>query len=537
MITLKNGDGIKWPHGKRIAVLLTFDFDAEYLRYSVTGQSALGFSDISRGQYGPHEGLKRCLDMLARQNIKTTFFVPGIVAEKYADEVKQIAVAGHELAYHGYAHDARPGIPFEEEEANMAKAEAILEAISGKKVVGHRAPLDTLQTYGVKLMQKRGYLYSSTLKDCDWAYIHEGEHPVVELPTEPGFDDFSFFYFSYADAHTITCSYPAEYVYNMWKDAFDGAQAASACWSVWCFTCAKTVRGLPAAKKLRAMYWRKTERRLTPMLWPNNKRLALMLSFDIDAETLWLTRNEINKNHPANLSRGLYSVKQGIPRILRMLEEENQHATFFTTAYTAELHPEVIKCIAACGHEIAYHGYLHEVYDTYEKENALMAKAENIIKGLTGRQMVGQRSPDGFIYDFHLQLWLDRGYIYSSNWRDNDGPFLHKINGKTVPIVELPKDGIVDDTSYDMYTIQAPEHHYLRSGREMTGIWMEEFDGLADEGRMMNFVMHPQFIGRPGYVRALRDFIRYARDNGAWICTDEQAARWVLAQNGFTEFA
>ena len=112
-------------------------------------------------------------------------------------------------------------MPLEEEEANMAKAEAILEAISGKKVVGHRAPLDPLQTYGVKLMQKRGYLYSSTLKDCDWAYIHEGEHPVVELPTEPGFDDFSFFYFSYADAHTITCSYPAEYVYNMWKDAFD----------------------------------------------------------------------------------------------------------------------------------------------------------------------------------------------------------------------------------------------------------------------------------------------------------------------------
>lgn len=37
LITLKNGDGIKWPHGKRIAVLLTFDFDAEYLRYSVTG--------------------------------------------------------------------------------------------------------------------------------------------------------------------------------------------------------------------------------------------------------------------------------------------------------------------------------------------------------------------------------------------------------------------------------------------------------------------------------------------------------------------
>ncbi len=221
MITLKNGDGIKWPYGKRVAVLLTFDFDAEYLRYSVTGQDTLGFSDISRGQYGPHEGLQRCLDMLQRQAIRTTFFVPGIVAERYPAEVKKIAEQGHELAYHGYSHDARLGIPEIEEEANMAKAEGLLEAISGRKVIGHRAPLDAMQTYAVKLMQKRGYLYSSTLKDCDWAYIHAGEQPVVELPTEPGFDDFSFFYFSYADAHPITCCYPAKYVYDMWKDAFD----------------------------------------------------------------------------------------------------------------------------------------------------------------------------------------------------------------------------------------------------------------------------------------------------------------------------
>lgn len=159
--------------------------------------------------------------MLQRQNIRTTFFVPGIVAEKYPEEVKQIAAHGHELAYHGYMHDARIGIPEAEEEANMMKAEKILETISGRKVQGHRAPLDALQTYSVKLMQKRGYLYSSTLKDCDWAYIHEGQRPIVELPTEPGFDDFSFFYFSYADAHTITCCYPAQYVYEMWKDAFD----------------------------------------------------------------------------------------------------------------------------------------------------------------------------------------------------------------------------------------------------------------------------------------------------------------------------
>lgn len=193
----------------------------------------------------------------------------------------------------------------------------------------------------------------------------------------------------------------------------------------------------------------------------------------------------------------------------------------------------MIRCIAGEGHEISYHGWLHESYPDYDRENALMEKAETIIEGITGKKPCGTRIPDGYVYDFHLQLWLDRGYIYSSNWRDNDGPFLHKIDGKTVPIVELPKDGIVDDTSYDMYTIQAPEHHYLRSGREMVGIWMDEFDGLAEEGRMMNFVMHPQFIGHPQYVRALREFIRYAKDNGAWIATDEDVARYYLSRNGF----
>lgn len=273
------------------------------------------------------------------------------------------------------------------------------------------------------------------------------------------------------------------------------------------------------------------------MEWPNHKRLALMLSFDIDAETLWLTRNPINYHHPVHLSRGLYSVKQGIPRILRMLEAEGVRATFFTPAYTAELHPDVIRCIAGEGHEIAYHGWLHESYPDYEREDALMEKSERIIESITGKRPCGTRIPDGYVYDFHLRLWLERGYIYSSNWRDNDGPFLHQIDGKTVPIVELPKDGIVDDTSYDMYTIQAPEHHYLRSGREMVGIWMEEFDGLAEEGRMMNFVMHPQFIGHPQYVRALREFIRYAKDNGAWIAPDEEVARYYLSRNGFPEYA
>ena len=80
-----NGSALTWPNGKRIAVMVTFDFDAEFLRISRAKSKgkSIGFTDFSRGQYGPYEGLSRCLDILDATGIKSTFFVPGIVAERY----------------------------------------------------------------------------------------------------------------------------------------------------------------------------------------------------------------------------------------------------------------------------------------------------------------------------------------------------------------------------------------------------------------------------------------------------------------------
>lgn len=270
------------------------------------------------------------------------------------------------------------------------------------------------------------------------------------------------------------------------------------------------------------------------MIWPNNKGIAVMLAFDVDGEIMWFQRGKGDENHRhiCNLSRGRYSTLQGVPRILNMLEEEGLPATFFTPAWIAEQYPEVVEAIDKAGHEIGFHGYLHETMDTYEGEKANMDKAAEIFTRLTGKKPVGQRGPLGIIYDFSLQCWLDAGYIYSSNWRDSDGPFIHELNGKKVPIVELPKDSIFDDTAYDMYTENFPPRHNLRSGREMTQIWKDEFDALAEEGRMINFVMHPQYMGRPGNVRALRELIHYMRDNGAWFATNEQVARYVLEQEG-----
>ena len=271
------------------------------------------------------------------------------------------------------------------------------------------------------------------------------------------------------------------------------------------------------------------------MNWPDKKRIAVMMAFDLDAETMWTTHGDGSTAHMTNLSRGAYGPKQGVPRILDMLDSHQVKATFFIPGGVAEHYPEVVKEIARRGYDIGFHGYLHEesTKTTYEQEDATMRHSEKIIYDLTGQKIAGHRAPGGVIHDYSLRLFLEHGYIYSSNWRDSDGPFLHQIDGKTVPLVELPKDSIFDDTAYDFYTDAAPERYGLKSPDEMFEIWKDEFDSLAVEGRMINFVLHPQFVGRASRVQMLSRLIGYMKSHGAWIDTNRAVASWVLKENGF----
>lgn len=264
--------------------------------------------------------------------------------------------------------------------------------------------------------------------------------------------------------------------------------------------------------------------------WPNGKRIAVMLAFDLDAETMWTTRGVDQANHITNLSRGAYGPKQGVPRILNMLDLHRVKATFFIPGVVADSYPRVVQEIASRGHEIGFHGYLHEesTETTYEQERATMERCEKIIRDLTGQQMVGHRGPGGVVHDYSLRLFLEKGYIYSSNWRDKDGPFLHQIDNRQIPLVELPKDSIFDDTAYDFYTDSAPERYELKSPAEMYEIWKDEFDSLAAEGSMINFVLHPQFMGRISRVDMLSNLIGYMAARGAWIDTNKAVAEHVL---------
>jgi len=225
MVRMKNGGGIVWPKGTRIAVMITFDYDAWLLRQSRIGENTpLIFADWSRGMYGPDEGFERCFRVLKEHQIPATFFVPGKIAEEYPDHIRRLAAAGHEVGYHGYLHESRKGMSREEELECMVKSEQILQELTGSAPVGHRAPFGVLQKSSFQLMRERGYLYSSSMKDRDWAYLHEAGRPIVEIPNEMTNDDYTYFYYSLVTpSHRV--AYTNDYVLDIWKEEFDALAA------------------------------------------------------------------------------------------------------------------------------------------------------------------------------------------------------------------------------------------------------------------------------------------------------------------------
>lgn len=94
---------LKLPEGKRIAVNLGVDVDAQSLWLGGFNRPSPSF--MSRGEFGAQVGVPRLLKLFKENNIKTTFFIPGHTVDTFPEISKAIFDAGHEIAHHGYYHE------------------------------------------------------------------------------------------------------------------------------------------------------------------------------------------------------------------------------------------------------------------------------------------------------------------------------------------------------------------------------------------------------------------------------------------------
>jgi peptidoglycan-N-acetylglucosamine deacetylase len=147
----------------------------------------------------------------------------------------------------------------------------------------------------------------------------------------------------------------------------------------------------------------------------NERRIAVSLTFDFDAESPWI--RAVGLDRPATLSRGSYGAFEGVPRILRFLEQHGLPATFFIPGDTCDRHPEVVRRIAAAGHEIGHHNYLHEAPHLLspEEERTAIERGLDAIQRIAGVTPRGYRSPSWELSGATFGLLAEYGFAYDAS--------------------------------------------------------------------------------------------------------------------------
>ncbi len=206
-----------WPNGARVAVCLSFDADSEapLLRDGNTSPTALSASD-----YGAQSGVPRILAMLERRQIPATFFVTGVDAMLHPEMLEAIRKSGrHEVGVHGWIHETPTRVTAEEEERLLDRAIEYLTKVTGKRPVGYRAPSWAFSPVTLDLIQKKGFLYDSSLQALDEPYeiVSRGKPTgIVELPIDWTLTETPFL------GQNGRMPNPA-FLYQLYKDEFDGA--------------------------------------------------------------------------------------------------------------------------------------------------------------------------------------------------------------------------------------------------------------------------------------------------------------------------
>jgi peptidoglycan/xylan/chitin deacetylase (PgdA/CDA1 family) len=271
-------------------------------------------------------------------------------------------------------------------------------------------------------------------------------------------------------------------------------------------------------------------RDLTPKTWPDNARVAVGLSFDLDNETGALRDN---LSSPSLLSQGQYGSRAGLPRVLGLLDRHGIAASFFVPAVSAILYPDSIKAITAPRrHEVGLHGWIHERNSQLDRatEHELLARAVKTLEMMTGTRPVGMRTPSWDYSPHTIEIAKELGLLYDSSLMADDRPYEVNVGGRPTGIVELPVEWILDDYPY-FWMDRSSTVRPTMTPDEVYSIWKAEFDGAYEERGMFILTMHPHVIGHRARMAMLERLVAYMKSKpGVWFATHEQIARHVKPQ-------
>jgi polysaccharide deacetylase family protein (PEP-CTERM system associated) len=112
------------------------------------------------------ENTQRIMELLARHDIRATFFVLGWIADRYPQLVRELHAAGHEIGSHGYWHRLIYQQSPDEFRADLRRSRAVLEDAVGEPVVAYRAAsfsITAQSLWALEILVEEGFQVDSSV--------------------------------------------------------------------------------------------------------------------------------------------------------------------------------------------------------------------------------------------------------------------------------------------------------------------------------------------------------------------------------------
>ena len=284
-----------------------------------------------------------------------------------------------------------------------------------------------------------------------------------------------------------------------------------------------------------------------PLVWPGGARVALMITTNLEYwDRMKVDPKPYYPGGPSIITDVLpgnvydnpnwtwreYGHRVGVWRMFDIFKQAGVPTTCTMNAKMALQRPQIIEEAMRQGWELVAHNYVQsDLLTDYqfdiETERAVIEETLRVYREFVGKPARGWLSSSLRSTPNTPDLVAEAGLDFITDYLNDDQPYLMRTEcGR--PLVSIPYTSEVND-----FTV------FLRQGKDVEGaksVFIEALDELWREGehsgRLMNIGLHPHVIGQPFRIRALREFIDYAKKkSGIWWATREEIADWYLANH------
>lgn len=121
-----------------MTIMNVLSVDVEEYFHGMEFESAVSSNQRGALPSRVEENIDCVLTLLHEHKVYATFFTVGQIAEQHPGMLRRIAAEGHEIACHSYKHELVFRQSAVEFRADIRRAKAILEDLSGHGVIGYR---------------------------------------------------------------------------------------------------------------------------------------------------------------------------------------------------------------------------------------------------------------------------------------------------------------------------------------------------------------------------------------------------------------